>query len=108
MATWPNVSPETQDLVAASEQVQQLVQGILEATQDYLDEWDQELVQLYSQTTRDPVAVLVELANSVQEAAAQLQRFRQDGLEYQQQQIADLMIRLEQQDDELKPGGKPA
>ncbi len=108
MTTWPTVSPETHNLVAASEPVQQLVQGTIEATQEYLIDWQRELAQLYSQTTRDPVAVLVELANSVQEAAEQLQQFRQDGLEYQQQQIADLMTSVEEQDDELEPGGKPA
>ena len=104
---WPTVSPETQDYINQSKPVQQLVQHIIVATQDYLADWNQELLQMHQLATREPLQVMLELVNSVQEASEQLGEFRGSGLEFQLNQIGELLQRTEAQDADLELGGKP-
>ena len=102
MAKFPNVSPEVFTEINRNPRVIELVSKMIEATHDYVTEWDGELSDLHEAAGENPIEALVALANSVQEVADTLVRFRGEGIEIQSENLAEFMQQSEDAFQEMQ------
>lgn len=103
MARWPKVSPEVLEDVSQNDQVKELVVRMVDATREYIVQWDEELTDIADMAEQnDAINAIIKMADSVQTVSEALQLLRIDSIEVQQQNIAEFMQESEDAFQDMK------
>ena len=99
---FPDMSPEVWEDVNQNADIAELVARMIDAAQEYIEEWHDELTALADQANQGKaVETFEELANSVEDVISALNSFRH-GIATQQEGIADFMQQSEEAFQQMK------